>query len=209
MEFINNINVQFYLLAYFIGGIPFGYLIARFFGGVDIRKSGSGSIGATNVLRVLSQQKDSIYAKKAATATLILDASKGMLLIIAGMLIGLDYSTLWAIALFSVIGHCFSPYLMFEGGKGVATAFGSLLVLLPIPTLIGLAGWLVAAKVFKISSISSLVGLCLGVFSAFILYSDVPMIGSFAPLLLITFIVLYKHIPNLFRLFTQKEQPVV
>ncbi len=76
MELLGNINIQFYLLAYIISGIPFGYILAKKFAGVDIKESGSGNIGATNVLRVV-KKRDPVLAKKLGAITLFLDAIKG------------------------------------------------------------------------------------------------------------------------------------
>ena len=170
VDFLLNINVQFYILSYLIGGIPFGLLIAKLFTGKDIRESGSGSIGATNVLRVLKETNPAL-AKKLAITTVVLDGLKGVVLLIIAKLIGLSIETLWAIAIFSVIGHCYSPYLKFEGGKGVATGAGVLLVMLPIETLIAFITWFIVGKVLKISSLSSLLALCALILSSFIIHA--------------------------------------
>ena len=77
MDFLFNINVQFYIVSYLVGGIPFGLLLAKYFTGKDIRESGSGSIGATNVLRVLKETNPKL-AKKLAILTVTLDALKGI-----------------------------------------------------------------------------------------------------------------------------------
>jgi glycerol-3-phosphate acyltransferase PlsY len=131
MDFIFNTNVQFFIAAYLIGGIPFGLLLARQFAGVNIKESGSKSIGATNVLRVVKEKNPSL-AKKLGIATLILDAFKGILVLIVAHFMGLSEGTLWGIAVLAVIGHCYSPYLNFEGGKGVATGMGVMMFMLPI-----------------------------------------------------------------------------
>ena len=203
-----NINVQFYILSYLIGGIPFGLLLAKQFGGTDIRQSGSGSIGATNVLRVLKETNPTL-AKKLAIATLLLDAFKGAFLLILIKTIGLSLETQWAVALFAVIGHCYSPYLKFEGGKGVATAAGVLMVMLPLETAIALLAWFAAGKLLKISSVSSLVALIALLASSYIIHPEMEGIGSHAPLWLIAFIIVYKHIPNILRLLQGKESKVV
>ena len=78
MEFLFNTNVQFFIAAYLVGGIPFGLLLAKKFAGVDVKESGSGSIGATNVLRVVKETNPAL-AKKLGAATLALDALKGIL----------------------------------------------------------------------------------------------------------------------------------
>ena len=208
VDFLLNINVQFYILSYLIGGIPFGLLIAKLFTGKDIRESGSGSIGATNVLRVLKETNPAL-AKKLAITTVVLDALKGVVLLIIAKLIGLSIETLWAIAIFSVIGHCYSPYLKFEGGKGVATGAGVLLVMLPIETLIAFITWFIVGKVLKISSLSSLLALCALILSSFIIHQDIDGIKTHAPIFIIAFVIVYKHIPNIVRLFQGKESKVI
>ncbi len=206
MDFFLHTNIQFYLLAYAVGSIPFGLLLAKKFAGVDVSASGSKSIGATNVLRVVKQTNPSL-AKKLGIATVLLDALKGAVVILVAILIGLERETLWAIAVLSVLGHCYSVYLNFEGGKGVATALGVFLVLIPIPTLIGAIVWGFCAKVLKISSISSLLGL-IGVVIATIILENGVGVGSNAPVYIITFIIFYKHIPNIVRLVRGEETKV-
>jgi len=206
MDFFTNPNIIFYILAYLIGSIPFGLLLAKKYAGVNVQESGSKSIGATNVLRVVKQTNPSL-AKKLGIATVLLDAIKGAVVIFAAMAYGMSMETLWAIAVISVLGHCYSIYLSFEGGKGVATGLGVFLVLIPIPTLIGAAVWGFCAKVLKISSISSLLGLIAVVISAIILNNGLE-IQSNAPMYIITFIIFYKHIPNLVRLVKGQEGQV-
>lgn len=203
MDFFNQ-NIILYLAAYLISGIPFGYLLAKQFAGVDIKHSGSGNIGATNVLRVV-KEKDPALAKKLGALTLFLDAVKGIVVILVAKALGAPESVQWTIAVLAVLGHCFSPFLGFEGGKGVATGFGVLLVLMPIPALIAIAVWLGAAKGLKISSLSSLIGLVAFIIASYLLYPDVPGIGSHAPIWIIAFVIFYKHIPNIVRLFKKEE----
>lgn len=202
-----NINIVLYLTAYLIAGIPFGYLLAKKFAGVDIKNEGSGNIGATNVLRVV-KEKNALLAKKLGATTLFLDAIKGMIVILIAKLLGAPESVLWTIAVLAVAGHCFSAFLFFEGGKGVATGFGVLLVMMPIPALIAIAVWLGAAKGLKISSLSSLIGLIAFIIASYLMYPKVPGIGSHAPIWIIAFIIFYKHIPNLVRLFKKEEGKV-
>jgi glycerol-3-phosphate acyltransferase PlsY len=207
VDFFSNINVQFYILAYIVGSIPFGFLLAKFVAKVDITKSGSGSIGATNVLRVLKSENPQL-AKKLSIATMVLDALKGLLVIaIAQHIFDLSIATLWGMAIMSVIGHCYSPFLKFEGGKGVATGFGVLLYMIPFSAVFGFVIWFVAGKLLKISSISSLLGLMAVVISS--LFVDISGINSHSPIILIAFIVLYKHIPNIYRLVTKQEGKVI
>ena len=142
-------NLLWYLIAYLVGGIPFGYLIAKYAAGINIKEHGSGNIGATNVLRVL-KEIDPAKAKKLAALTLFLDAFKGAFLVLLAKFLGVCDATLWAIAVIAVIGHCFSPYLKFEGGKGVATTAGVLIVLIPKAVIVGLVVWFIMAKTVKI-----------------------------------------------------------
>lgn len=207
MDFILNSNIQFFIAAYLIGSIPFGLLLAKQFAGVNVKDHGSKSIGATNVLRVVKATNPAL-AKKLGIATVILDALKGAIVILIAMMFDMSQSTLWAIAVFSVLGHCYSAYLNFEGGKGVATALGVFLVLIPIPTIIGAVVWGFCAKVLKISSLSSLLGLIAVVISA-VLLNDGLGVGSNVPMYLIAFIIIYKHIPNIIRLIKGEETKVV
>jgi len=201
-------NIILYLSAYLLSAVPFGFILAKVFAGVDVRNEGSGNIGATNVLRVLKEKAPDL-AKKLTIATFALDALKGAVIVLIAMALGAEPTVLWTIAVLSVLGHCFSPFLWFEGGKGVATGFGVLLVLLPIPALIAIVVWLVAGKVLKISSLSSLIGLVALLISSYVLYPEMGGIYSHAPVCIIAFIIFYKHIPNIIRLFKREEAKVV
>lgn len=207
MDFLTNQNIVFYLLAYLIGSIPFGLILAKTFAGVDIKSQGSKSIGATNVLRVVKQTNPSL-AKKLGIATVLLDALKGTLVLLVGIYYGVSNETLWAIAVLAVLGHCYSIYLGLEGGKGVATGLGVYIVLIPYSTLIGAVVWIVCAKVLKISSLSSLLGLIAAVISAIFIYNGLE-VNSNIPMYLIAFIILYKHIPNIVRLIKGQESKVI
>jgi glycerol-3-phosphate acyltransferase PlsY len=141
------------LVAYLIGAIPFGLLIGRLYGNADIRKSGSGNIGATNVQRVLGF--------KAAIWVYLLDIGKGALVVV---LAGLVPQTVMAYDTFAVtvgvaaiLGHIFPVYIGFKGGKGVATAAGVLLVLLPVETGIAVGLFLIVLFMFKYVSVASMV----------------------------------------------------
>jgi len=204
MDFLLNTNVQFFIAAYLIGGIPFGLLLAKKFAGVDVKQSGSGSIGATNVLRVVKEKNPSL-AKKLGIATLALDAIKGVLVLTVAYFMGMSEATLWGVAILAVIGHCFSPYLGLEGGKGIATGMGVMMFMLPQETLIALIVWGVLAKTLRISSVSSLTGVLALLISSFYLHPQM----AHAPVAMIVFILFYKHIPNIIRLFKGEEKRVV
>ncbi len=208
MDFLTNINIQFYLLAYFIGGIPFGFILAKKFGEVDIKRSGSGSIGATNVLRVL-KEKNPVLAKKLGATTLFLDVIKGIAVLIIATMAGVSEETKWAIVVLAIVGHCFSPYLKFEGGKGVATGAGVMLYMLPVETIISIIVWAVCIKTIKISSISSLLALTSLVIASFVIHPVISVIHTHAPILILFFIIVYKHIPNIIGLFQGSETKIV
>lgn len=207
MDFLLNQNILLYLAAYLIAGIPFGYLLAKKFAGVNIKEAGSGNIGATNVLRVIKEQ-DPKLATKLGAATLFLDGIKGAAVILVAKMLGAPESVYWTIAVLAVVGHCFSVFLSFEGGKGVATGFGVLLVMMPIPALIAIVIWLISAKGLKISSLSSLIGLIAFIIASYVMYPEVPGIGSYAPIWIIASIIFYKHIPNIVRIFKKEESKV-
>ena len=138
--------------AYCLGSIPFGIVLTRAFGLGDLRKIGSGNIGATNVLRTGN--------KPAALATLLLDAGKGgIAVLIARALVGDDAAQ--TAALFSFLGHLFPVWLGFKGGKGVATFIGTLLALAWPAGLAVCATWAATAALSRISSLSALVAAAL------------------------------------------------
>jgi acyl phosphate:glycerol-3-phosphate acyltransferase len=135
------------VLSYLLGSIPFGVVITRAMGLGDVRKIGSGNIGATNVLRTGN--------KGAAAATLILDAAKGgVAVLIARAMVGEDAAQVAALAAF--LGHLFPVWLGFKGGKGVATVLGILLALAWPVGLLACATWLVTAAIWRISSLAAL-----------------------------------------------------
>ena len=135
------------ILAYLLGSIPFGIVITRAFGLGDLRKIGSGNIGATNVLRTGN--------KSAAAATLILDAAKGgIAVLIARYTLSEDAAQLAGLAAF--LGHLFPVWLGFKGGKGVATFLGIILALAWPVGLAACATWVAAAALTRISSAAAL-----------------------------------------------------
>ncbi len=138
--------------GYFFGSIPFG-LVLCFLGGYgDIRKIGSGNIGATNVLRTGN--------KPLAAATLILDSSKGAIAVLLAMYF-LDKHAMFGAALGAVLGHNFPVWLKFKGGKGVATTLGTFLALSWPVGLACCLSWLISALISRISSLSALIALAL------------------------------------------------
>ncbi len=198
----------FFLLAYIIGSIPFGFLLAKIFGYGDIRKIGSGNIGATNVLRTGN--------KLLALLTLILDGSKGIaaitiLFIIPDFFIEpttelLTYLRNLAllVGLGSILGHCFPIWLKFKGGKGVATALGVFLTTVPYAGIAACLVWLITAKITKISSLSALVALAVSAIITFVFY------GTYAAVIcvLISALVFYRHKDNIKRIRSGTEPKI-
>jgi glycerol-3-phosphate acyltransferase PlsY len=135
------------LIGYLIGSIPFGLILTKFFGYGDIRNIGSGNIGATNVLRTGN--------KWLALAVLLLDGGKGAFAVLL-VQFALTYDASLYAAIGAFLGHVFPVWLKFRGGKGVATALGILLALMPKLGLICCALWLLTAIAFRISSLAAL-----------------------------------------------------
>ncbi len=136
-------------IAYLLGGIPVGFLLVKLKTGQDIRASGSGNIGATNVHRTAGQA--------AGVATLVLDAAKGWVAVwLAYRLSG--GSTAWAsaAAVCVVVGHIFTPFLNFKGGKGVATFLGAFLFLAPGATTAGTVVFVVSVALLRMISLGSI-----------------------------------------------------
>ena len=201
-------NLIIYALAYLLGAIPFGLILAQIFAKVDIKNQGSKSIGATNVLRVVKKSNPKL-AKKLAIATIILDFTKATLPLLVLKNLGYDFNLLWSVAVLIVFGHCFSIYLLLEGGKGIATTAGAMIVLLPLEILTAFIVWLVIGKIFKISSLASLGALLALLISSFVFDYDMEGINTHAPLFIIAFIIFYKHLPNIKRLIFKEECKVI
>ena len=184
-----------FALAYLIGAIPFGLLLSLVFGLGDIRKIGSGNIGATNVLRTGN--------KLAATATLVLDAAKGALPVVFAYGYGQDMAV--AAAYGAVLGHILPVWLLFRGGKGVATTLGVLIAIAWPVGLIGCAAWLVVAGLFRMSSLASLSALAGSIVAAHFLTD--PQVTIMAAALAL--FVAVKHAPNIGRLLRGREPRIV
>src|SRR5476649_1100181 len=148
-----------FALGYALGSIPFGLLLIRAAGLGDIRKIGSGNIGATNVLRA--------GGKGLAAATLLLDAAKGLVAVLVARQFGLE--TAVAAAAGAVLGHLFPVWLGFKGGKGMATTLGVLWGLAWPLGAIACVTWLLAAVLFRYSSLATLLGAALAAVAAWVL----------------------------------------
>ncbi len=148
-------DILIILLAYLLGSIPFGLIVARLFGVTDIRLVGSGNIGATNVMRMTG-----VFPGILVT---VMDIGKGTLAVMlagsfGGYLLGeLEYLKL-AAGLFAILGHIFPIFLKFKGGKGINTALGVFITLLTLPTLIGIILFILSVVITKFVSLGSILG---------------------------------------------------
>lgn len=183
------------LIAYIIGTVPFGVLVARWVGASDPRTKGSGNIGATNVLRVAG--------RGAATATLVLDTGKGLVAVWTAQLWIPDHTTAWAQAagIAVVVGHTFPLWTRFQGGKGVATGIGALCGLSPVLAVGAVLVWGAVLAWSRYVSLASVVAaVVLSIVAAVISSPDIK-IFSF----IIAAVVLIRHRANLFRLLQGTE----
>jgi glycerol-3-phosphate acyltransferase PlsY len=143
-------------LAYLLGSIPFGYLLVRMRGGGDVRETGSGGTGATNVTRRAG--------KRTGILTLLLDALKGVAaVLLARLILGVEASGEWwmcAAAVATVLGHVFPLWLRFRGGKGVATGLGVFLMLAPLATLCALLVFVLVVWLWRYVSLGSITAAC-------------------------------------------------
>lgn len=190
--------------SYLVGSIPFGYLLVRIFRGEDVRQSGSGNIGATNVSR-----KSPVLG----VLTLILDALKGAAaVLLATHLSGPSIQGMRPLqpmavaALFAVIGHMFPVWLKFRGGKGVATGLGSFFVITPKAVLIAVGIFVVIVAIFRYVSLASIVAVAA---FPFLFLAVVPASGK-APATLFfiastSLLIILKHHENIRRLLAGTE----
>ncbi len=203
-----SIVVATFVGAFLVGSVPFGYIVGRLFYRTDIRNEGSGNIGAMNALRTLGVA--------GAIAVLLLDALKGFA------------PTLWAMSFFrghldmenfppsdqlmgslvatgAILGHCFSPWLRFRGGKGVATSFGSVFALCWPAGVAAVVGWIAGAALTRYSSVGSLLGSALAPIAIYGFTHSLPetAYGVVAAVIIFT-----RHRENIARLWAGTENPI-
>ena len=218
IELIHNQNIIIFLiLSFIIGSIPFGLVIVKISGYGDIRKIGSGNIGATNVLRTGN--------KLIAALTLILDISKSFIIIYLAQINfkpiiaeELLITLLLSVGLLSILGHMFSPFLLFKGGKGIATAAGILLFLSWPCALLTLLVWLLFTTIFKTSSLGALTA---SISAPLFFWSLKEVVNTgLLPnslkisnieiyiVLIIVILIWIKHIPNIKRIIKGTESKI-
>jgi acyl phosphate:glycerol-3-phosphate acyltransferase len=186
--------------AYLLGSIPFGLLLARLFGGGDVRKAGSGNIGATNVARVVGPL--------AGILTLVFDTAKGAAAVWLSGRVTNESATWMMVAGFAVLlGHCFPVWLKFRGGKGVATALGVFLVLCPLAAVSALLLFLICVAYWRYVSLGSVAAAAAMPLLTYFLWAPhhAPPIIIDASTLAIALLVIYKHDGNLQRLVEGTE----
>ena len=180
--------------AYILGSIPSGLLVSRALGEKDPRTSGSKNIGFTNVLRV--------SGKKAGILTLFGDIGKGIVAVWIAQAIGAPRLWILVIGLAVILGHIFSVFLVFKGGKGVATALGAVFGIEPILGVCLLGIWIGTVLIFQISSGSALAAFAGFPILSVIFYDDVPLVVFSCCIL---GLIVYGHIENISRLLNGTE----
>ncbi len=180
-------------LAYLLGSIPTGFILGAW-AGVDVRKSGSGNVGATNVARVVG--------KRQGILTLAADMAKGFVPVFVALQLGFDTGGAAFVAIAAFLGHLFPVFLKFKGGKGVATALGIFLALAPVATVVLLLLFAVVVSVSRIVSLSSMIAAVAAppVFWCFSYSAAVVETGGFLALM-----ILWRHRSNIQRLLAGTE----
>ena len=188
------------LVSYLLGSIPFGVILAKFLGGADVRKAGSGNIGATNVARVAGPA--------AGVLTLLLDAAKGWFAVwLAARVMHGETGFLVAAGFFALLGHCFPLWLRFRGGKGVATAAGAFAALCPEAMIAALILFALVVWFWRYVSLGSLAAAATIPLFVYFLWAphfappNVVTLGSLA----ISAVVIFQHRGNIGRLLRGEE----
>lgn len=191
-----------FLTSYLIGSIPFGLIIVKLTHKIDIRTIGSGNIGATNVLRA--------GYPLLAFFTLLYDSLKGAMAVsifkyvYTFRLFDCPLEVTYTLAgIFVILGHIFPIWLKFKGGKGVATAFGSILVINPIIGIACITTWLIIAILFKYSSLAAIISFILLPFYTYFFDEKITIYT-----LIISIIILFKHKSNIINLLNKKETKI-
>jgi acyl phosphate:glycerol-3-phosphate acyltransferase len=200
MSFVTPTTFLILAAAYILGSIPFGLILAKLFVGSDIRKAGSGNIGATNVARVAGPA--------AGILTLLLDAAKGATAVwLAGRFTDQSSTTMTLAAVAALLGHCFPVWLRFKGGKGVATALGVFLMLAPMAALGALLVFIIVSVAWRYVSLGSVSAAAAMPLLMYFLWAPghaPPLVVDFGTLFA-SALVIVKHDANLQRLVDGTE----
>jgi glycerol-3-phosphate acyltransferase PlsY len=192
------------ILGYLLGSIPFGYLFVKIFRGTDIRDTGSGNIGATNVAR---------SSPALGILTLVLDAAKGLLAVICASALAPRtnlpylYSAMALAAFCALLGHMFPVWLKFRGGKGVATGVGGFVAIVPKAVLIAICVFAALVALFRYVSLGSIVAAAALPALIYLLYVQpgLPMQSVLAAAVAASLLIIAKHYQNIFRLLAGTE----
>jgi glycerol-3-phosphate acyltransferase PlsY len=187
-----------YAIAFLIGSIPTAYWYARYFHKLDIRQHGSGNIGATNSLRVLG--------KKAGVIVLIIDLLKGLIPVLIAKNMDFSSESTLIVGLFAVLGHLFSPFMGFKGGKGIATAFGVILGFSPLAALLCVVAFGLVYYFTRFVSLGSLLGVLVFLIFTLIQFKDNLTVQLLAGVL--TVLLFFSHRENIKRLLSGTEGKV-
>ncbi len=188
-----TITISLFILAYLFGSVCSAIIVCKLFNLPDPRSTGSNNPGATNVLRIAGKSK--------AAIVLVGDMLKGYFPVLIAQLCGMTEPVVGMIGLFAVIGHMFPIFYQGKGGKGVATAIGVYFGLSPWLGLLALASWLILFKLFRYSSLASLVMVILAPIYATFLLGYI----AWVPVLIIGGLVCIKHAKNIERLLNGTE----
>jgi len=194
-----ELKITFVLLSYLLGSIPFAFLLTKYSTGKNILKWGSGNVGSTNVGRVAG--------RKMAIYTQLLDMTKGLLpvaiylLLTDEKIVKSDWYIYW-LAIAAIIGHDFSIFLRFKGGKGVNTTLGASLLIAPVPVFISVAIYFIVKWRFKYVSLGSVLLAISLPLTEFLFHG---FTSTFYYLLLCTILITLMHRKNIIRLINQKE----
>ena len=194
-----TLQITYFLLSYLLGAIPFGYILTRYYTGKNIMEIGSGNVGSTNVGRVAG--------KKFAVITQLLDMFKGLLPVAVYLYFIDDNKTgsdfyVYCVALSTIIGHDFSIFLKFKGGKGVNTTLGASVLIAPFSVFISVAIYFIVKWRFKYVSLGSIIlGITLPLTELFIH----GLSSSFYYLLVCTILIILLHRKNINRLLHMRE----
>ena len=182
------------ILSYLLGSVPFGLLVAKLFNKGDLRKVGSGNIGATNVMRV--------GGLRLAGLTWILDMTKAIIAVLLGRYVAGDAFGAWC-GFVAIVGHCFPIWLKFHGGKGISALFGVLLAMNPVLFIVLGIEWLIVALGTGFSSAGATVVFCLMPVFGFVMDTGVGC--AFLAIAILCFI---RHRENILRLVKGQESKI-
>jgi acyl phosphate:glycerol-3-phosphate acyltransferase len=183
--------------GYFLGSIPFGLVLTRAAGLGDIRKIGSGNIGATNVLRTGN--------RPLAAATVLLDGGKAAVALLISRLIFHNEAAALVAGASAFIGHCWPVWLQFKGGKGVATFFGLMLAGLPFVGVFSGLTWLIVAFTFRFSSLAALAATAMAPIFAYVFHAGPWGVGISA---LVAVLIWWRHRSNIKALLAGEERKI-